>query len=342
MSDANVSARKRNHRHDDAIDVAPEELIYQLLLQDVEDFGESLKGKQHEGQTTDFEVALSVYQDNILAASDQKMAASIAEALQSDDTLIQAHEAMELQTRYDRAVALYMDSHPADDVGAAPSKIPQSTPEPTVDEHLLRTLESLNIFSDASAGGVSSSWAASRDPSRGPDRGPIEVQTCISCTDTAPVSVMYKAKEAESGTTDRTYCHKPRCSNFVPPQFIKGDEAICVKCGSKTCTLCKKADHTGESCPPDENIAMFKELAEKQGWQQREKCNRTVKLASGCYHMTCVCKHQFCYVCGVEWKKCPCHQWDEQALLGRAEEVVNRERAIRRLTIVEQRRLIVE
>ncbi|KAG9253171.1 uncharacterized protein F5Z01DRAFT_737539 [Emericellopsis atlantica] len=55
---------------------------------DVEELGKSLKGKQQEGQTTDFEVALSVYQDDIRAASDQNMtasdqnmAASIAEAL---------------------------------------------------------------------------------------------------------------------------------------------------------------------------------------------------------------------------------------------------------------------
>lgn len=57
------------------------QLIHQLVLQDGEELGKSPKGKQQEGQTSDFEVALSVYQDNIRAASDQKMAASIAEAL---------------------------------------------------------------------------------------------------------------------------------------------------------------------------------------------------------------------------------------------------------------------
>lgn len=33
----------------------------------------------------------------------------------------------------------------------------------------------------------------------------------------------------------------------------------------------------------------------------------------------CKCRHQFCYVCGVEWKKCACLQWDEARLFNAAE-----------------------
>jgi hypothetical protein len=39
---------------------------------------------------------------------------------------------------------------------------------------------------------------------------------------------------------------------------------------------------------------------------------------------SCRCKAQFCYVCGREWHTCDCEQWDEQRLLIRAAQVVDR------------------
>lgn len=39
---------------------------------------------------------------------------------------------------------------------------------------------------------------------------------------------------------------------------------------------------------------------------------------------SCSCRHQFCYVCGEDWKTCPCPQWDEARLLARAQDIVNR------------------
>jgi hypothetical protein len=41
---------------------------------------------------------------------------------------------------------------------------------------------------------------------------------------------------------------------------------------------------------------------------------------------SCRCGLQFCYVCGIEWKKCRCPQWDEPNLMIRANQVVARER----------------
>jgi hypothetical protein len=40
-----------------------------------------------------------------------------------------------------------------------------------------------------------------------------------------------------------------------------------------------------------------------------------VELAQGCYHMTCRCRAEFCYLCSKPWKNCPCPQWDERRLL---------------------------
>ena len=38
----------------------------------------------------------------------------------------------------------------------------------------------------------------------------------------------------------------------------------------------------------------------------------------------CKCRHNFCYLCGVDWKHCPCAQWDDERLEARAEQIVAR------------------
>jgi len=44
-------------------------------------------------------------------------------------------------------------------------------------------------------------------------------------------------------------------------------------------------------------------------------------------HRSCVCKSEFCCVCGAPWKTCRCDQWDEERLYERAEAVVDRQPA---------------
>jgi len=67
--------------------------------------------------------------------------------------------------------------------------------------------------------------------------------------------------------------------------------------------------------------------AESNRWQRCYGCRRVVELRSGCNHMTCMCKSQFCYVCGMKWKTCNCDQWDEERLIERAENLVDNGRA---------------
>jgi len=47
-------------------------------------------------------------------------------------------------------------------------------------------------------------------------------------------------------------------------------------------------------------------------------CRFFVELEVGCYHMTCRCGHEFCYLCTSRWKTCSCPQWDEGRLLQQA------------------------
>jgi hypothetical protein len=39
----------------------------------------------------------------------------------------------------------------------------------------------------------------------------------------------------------------------------------------------------------------------------------------------CKCRAEFCYLCGLGWKTFSCERWNEQRLVERAQEVVDRE-----------------
>lgn len=36
-------------------------------------------------------------------------------------------------------------------------------------------------------------------------------------------------------------------------------------------------------------------------YRQCSNCKFVVERTEGCNHMTCRCKHQFCYICGGDW-----------------------------------------
>ncbi|KAG8420645.1 hypothetical protein J3459_010861 [Metarhizium acridum] len=140
----------------------------------------------------------------------------------------------------------------------------------------------------------------------------------------AKLAGRYRAKELEHGTPNRTYCHNSPCSTFIPPQFIRGNRATCVKCYSSTCTSCKGPAHESD-CPPDVATLHVLRMANDRGWQRCSSCRILVELSTGCNHITCRCGAQFCYVCGERWKTCACEQWHENRLLDRATAVVDRD-----------------
>lgn len=59
-------------------------------------------------------------------------------------------------------------------------------------------------------------------------------------------------------------------------------------------------------------------------WQQCFNCKQIVDLAIGCNHITCRCRAEFCFVCGLRWKTCQCELWEERRLLLEAEQRVAR------------------
>ncbi|KAG6063566.1 hypothetical protein E4U32_001082 [Claviceps aff. humidiphila group G2b] len=96
----------------------------------------------------------------------------------------------------------------------------------------------------------------------------------------------YEAKKLEHETLDKTYCHVRACSTFVPPAFVKDDVATCVKCQSKTCTMCKGQMHTQRDCPADTATAEVLQIATESGWQRCYSCRTLVDLDTGCNHIT--------------------------------------------------------
>ncbi|KAI0762798.1 hypothetical protein C8Q74DRAFT_179290 [Fomes fomentarius] len=130
----------------------------------------------------------------------------------------------------------------------------------------------------------------------------------------APLVEQYKRKSREFKTKDRVYCHNPTCSAFLGGATATPAALRCTECHSETCGSCKDAAHDGQTCDARHDEVML-EYAKGQGWQRCPACKHLVELTEGCYHMTCRCEKQFCYLCAAVWKTCECplfHVPDEE------------------------------
>ncbi|KAF2134354.1 ariadne RING finger [Dothidotthia symphoricarpi CBS 119687] len=136
----------------------------------------------------------------------------------------------------------------------------------------------------------------------------------------------FQLARVEHATVNKTYCSDHACGEFIIPDNIEPGthRATCTKCGTTTCSICKNGVHAGD-CPDDESLRQTREMARVLGWQACYSCNRVVQLRSGCNHITCRCRAEFCYVCGAAWKTCACANADINRIEERAEEVVDRD-----------------
>ncbi|KAF7350514.1 RBR-type E3 ubiquitin transferase [Mycena venus] len=110
----------------------------------------------------------------------------------------------------------------------------------------------------------------------------------------------------------------------------------CPRCRGSLCKVCKSVWHENLTCEQyqalpiteraPEDVA-FANLAAQEKWRRCPKCSAMVELKFGCNHITCVCKHHFCYTCGADFEhtdgkyRCKggmgCKVWEEQNLLNR-------------------------
>ena len=132
----------------------------------------------------------------------------------------------------------------------------------------------------------------------------------------------YDAKSIEYETSNRTYCAKSSCSEFIDSETIVENRAVCTSCDTVTCARCKEVQHEGRKCQGPTTNQALRQIAKKEGWVTCPRCRRIIELAHGCDHMTyvshhllsariltvhrCPCKTEFCYECGMKWKGCDC------------------------------------
>ncbi|KAF9007106.1 hypothetical protein BDQ17DRAFT_1351449 [Cyathus striatus] len=128
-----------------------------------------------------------------------------------------------------------------------------------------------------------------------------------------------KNREYATPALNRVYCQNGTCSQFLGSSANGAEDIRCTACGSLTCGECKQSSHPGKLCKDNPDVAQLKELASQERWQTCPGCKSIVELNTGCYHITCRCRTEFCYVCAVPWKNCTCPQWEEHRLLAAAE-----------------------
>jgi E3 ubiquitin-protein ligase RNF144 len=143
----------------------------------------------------------------------------------------------------------------------------------------------------------------------------------------------FDLKVEELATPNPTFCYNADCSKFIRLSEIVADIGTCVFCTEKTCARCKGPEHEEGLCPSDPHVQLLMDAAKRSKWQQCTKCKTMVELSTGCFHMTyvshlrilfvshlltvfrCLCKHDFCYLCGATWKTCTCPHMNEGQLL---------------------------
>ncbi|KAF7318206.1 RBR-type E3 ubiquitin transferase [Mycena chlorophos] len=110
----------------------------------------------------------------------------------------------------------------------------------------------------------------------------------------------------------------------------------CPRCRGSLCKSCKSVWHDKLTCEEYQALPLnerapedvaFANLARVEKWRRCPKCSAMVELKFGCNHITCVCKHHFCYQCGADFEhtngkyRCTggkgCKVWEEQNLLAR-------------------------
>ncbi|KAM0445474.1 hypothetical protein ACHAQK_001683 [Fusarium lateritium] len=109
-------------------------------------------------------------------------------------------------------------------------------------------------------------------------------------------------EEADTPIHDRLYCHDGHCAAFIPP----GCNGACLFCDHKTCVECFEEAHPGRPCEEGD--------AEEDVWATMDEnktvncpgCGRMIELMEACNHITCICREQFCYICGKLWLSCHC------------------------------------
>ncbi|KDR78118.1 hypothetical protein GALMADRAFT_266649 [Galerina marginata CBS 339.88] len=351
----------------DGLDIDTAALIAQLALEDLEEVFQGRKGKSRaDSPLSDEECAFQVqyehYKQLLAIAEDAKLARSIGDAVAADAAFLEASITAEAAAEADRRAAEMLSRgeilpapnatqarledptfimHPEPPtIVAGPSVNRNRSVDCTICNDRIRYTNSLQTpcnhyyCRDCVTSLIE---AFTKDESLFPLRC---CQEPIPISDVIPfislnLRKLFETKQTEFSvlSKDRIYCVSPTCSKFLGSSVgITGWSIICPQCSTSTCPRCKQASHEGEDCVVNAATVELRALARREGWQTCPGCHILVELNVGCYHMTCRCRAQFCYLCAVPWKNCQCPQWEEARLVAAAQQRVENEigaRAVR-------------
>lgn len=143
------------------------------------------------------------------------------------------------------------------------------------------------------------------------------IRTCL----TSDALKTFEEKCIEFSTKFRLYCSNRACNHFLGSKADSPKNVMCDICYTMTCAMCSDPGHPNHvHCKDDDDAEVVLALGRQEGWQRCPGCRQLVELNVGCYHMTCRCRTQFCYLCAAIWKSCDCAQWDENRLVAAAEQ----------------------
>ncbi|CAD8102144.1 unnamed protein product [Paramecium sonneborni] len=86
---------------------------------------------------------------------------------------------------------------------------------------------------------------------------------------------------------------------------------VCPTCKTAFCINGCGEAHEGKSCEQVEQEKLKARVKEEKGLVSCPKCKIQILKDGGCNHITCQCKHEFCYVCQKSYKpkrECTCPQ----------------------------------
>jgi hypothetical protein len=146
--------------------------------------------------------------------------------------------------------------------------------------------------------------------------------------------VLYLEKEIEYKTPRRVYCASPMCSRFLGSRddVCTSKTAATVRkctspdCTTRTCGRCTTRVNEGQrhACKMEKSERQALVIGRSRGWVRCPGCEEMVERTYGCFHMTCRCRTQFCYLCRAIWKTCKCTRWTARAAVIRRQPMLVR------------------
>ncbi|CAD0091234.1 unnamed protein product [Aureobasidium vineae] len=121
-------------------------------------------------------------------------------------------------------------------------------------------------------------------------------------------TVMYnRMLEWDTPATERLFCANTHCLNFIPPSAPTSSRGRqCLSCNNTTCFACKQDAHNG-ACAEDEGLKEAIKVSQADGGMPCPRCGTVIMRNGGCQHISgnhYGCTHEFCILCGSDWKDC--------------------------------------